>query len=178
MGEELYIIVDVDCASLLEKAMQLDHDGCEEDDGEDSEGPENEEHTASYGDHPGKKSRISGDPIDETKPLNRSHRNRKKKRDAVAQEQGHLRRMDTVVDLIGKSDLVQLQQDASKVLFASSCGYGGKKEGGKKKRKKKTGLKILYTIPQAVNLGIRYISWDGRLLCSLFFALKANWFNL
>lgn len=169
MDEEPYIIVDIDCAGLLEKAMQLDHDGCEEDNSEDSDGPENEEHTASYGeaDHPGKKSRIADDPIDENKPLNRSHRNRKKKRDAVAQEQGHLRRMDTIVDLIGKSDLVQLQQDASKVLFASSCGYGGKKEGRKKKRKKKMGLKTLYTIPQAVNLGIRYISWDGRLSCSL-----------
>ncbi len=45
---------------------------------------------------------------------------------------------------------------ASKVLCASSSGYSGKREGGNKKRKKKLGLKILYTILQAVKLGIRY----------------------
>jgi ribosomal protein S6E (S10) len=73
--------------------------------------------------------------------------------------------MDTVVDLIGKSDLVELQQDASEVLLMSSCGYGGKREDGNKKRKKGRGLKTLDTIPQAVSLGIKYTSWDGRLLC-------------
>jgi hypothetical protein len=139
MGEERYVIIDVDFASLLEEAMRLDREeeDEEEEEEEDSDGSEEEECALGNGEvaHPGKKSRIFYDFTKQTKPLNRSHRNRKKKRDA-AQEQGHPRRMDTVVDLINKSDLVHLQKDASEVLCASSCGYGGKRDGGKKKEEK------------------------------------------
>jgi hypothetical protein len=163
-SEQPYILVDVDFAGLLQKAMQLDHDGCEEPGQEESDGSESDdERTASNGeaDRPGKKCYIGDD--NGTKPLKRSHRNRKKKRDAAVQENGHERRMDTVVDLIGKAELVEIPQDISTALFASSCGYGGRREGAKRKRKRKMGLKVLYTIPKAVSLGIRYISWDGRL---------------
>jgi hypothetical protein len=171
MREDPCVLVDIDFAVLLEKAMRLDHK--EEEDLEGSDCPSEEEHAAGDGGlaHPGKKSRVFNGST-ENKPLNRSHRNRKKKRDAVAQEQGHPRRMETIVDLIGKSNTVDLQQDASKVLCASSSGYGGKREGGNKKRKKKLGLKTLYTIPQAVKLGIRYIAWDGRFPFSVFYPSK------
>jgi hypothetical protein len=61
MGEEPCILVNIDFAVLLEKAMRIDHNGCEEEVGEVGENSENEEGCAvsnGEADRLGKKSRI------------------------------------------------------------------------------------------------------------------------